>query len=127
MADASDLMRAAMDQVADLASKLDMLQRAIGAGDPHAELALRTQDARASLAALDLSVIDALLAQARREGIEAAAARIEPSYPRPCDCTSCSCWNIGDAEAVAAWDSAKAAAADIRALIDQPAKWEDET
>lgn len=86
MADVSDLMRAAVDRVADLASQLDMLQRAIGAGDPHAELALRTQDARASLAALDLTTIDAALAQARREGrgegmLEERRRWWRPEYP----------------------------------------------
>lgn len=44
--------------------------------------------------------------------------------PRPCDCERCDCGNVGDAQAVAAWDERAASthpldAAAIRALADK--------
>lgn len=45
---------------------------------------------------------------------EQCAKMIEPSFPRPCDCETCSCGNRDDAERVAAWDEAAANAKAIR-------------
>ena len=47
---------------------------------------------------------------------EAAAGITRPTSKRPCDCDYCYCQNVGDAEAVAAWDALNAAADAIRAL-----------
>jgi hypothetical protein len=56
---------------------------------------------------------------AMREG---AARIVQPAGKRPCDCDRCYCQNVGDAEAVAAWDAQNAAAEAIRALpLDAPA------
>jgi len=54
------------------------------------------------------------------EGLEKAAKCIAPLEPRPCDCERCTCGNIGDAEAVAFWDSSKLDADAIRALKTAP-------
>jgi hypothetical protein len=54
------------------------------------------------------------------EIIERCAKVVEPKGPRPCDCDRCYCGNIGDAEAVAAWDSDNFNANAIRALSVVP-------
>jgi hypothetical protein len=53
---------------------------------------------------------------------ERAARIVQPAGKRPCDCDRCYCQNVGDAEAVAAWDAQNAAAEAIRALpLNAPA------
>lgn len=59
-------------------------------------------------------------AETRRLALEEAARVVKPSGNRPCDCDRCDCGNVGDAEAVAAWDALDAPYRAIRALIDQP-------
>lgn len=54
--------------------------------------------------------------QRAREMQERCAQAIDPKDRRPCDCDSCYCGNLGDAQAVADWDACKAAAACIRAI-----------
>jgi hypothetical protein len=56
----------------------------------------------------------------RDEIVEECAKAIYPKQPRPCDCDRCDCYNQGDAEAVARWDSDAAAAKTIRALKGLP-------
>lgn len=58
--------------------------------------------------------IDAIRPHIEAAERERCVKKIEPTGPRPCDCDSCSCGNIGDAQTVAAWDEATANAAAIR-------------
>lgn len=57
-----------------------------------------------------------LAEQVRQDTIEACAQVVEPKGPRPCDCERCTCSNLGDAEAVAAWEAEASNAKAIRAL-----------
>lgn len=86
----------------------------------HLASADRTLDP-GSLATLRRSLI-ILLASARAKALEEAAQKIGPDGPRPCDCERCDCMNVGDAEAVAAWDERAANAAAIRALAGSAAR-----
>lgn len=57
---------------------------------------------------------DSLIASSVSAEREACAALVEPKGPRPCDCTSCYCGNLGDHRDVTDWDTATALAASIR-------------
>jgi len=48
-----------------------------------------------------------------------AARKVEPTWTRPCSCTSCGCGNTTTAEACARWDEAAACADACRALGDE--------